>query len=161
DEVLRRLKRMMSEELSEKVETVYADVYWIPLSSAIGLLGVEALASSVWGFVLWSRQGRRQHREPPRRRRPDRLGTKHQAKRRGAAAAALFGVLAVLLWGVGCDLHPDELFKRNSPKVDEAIQALDAGNAELAVDLLTEYLTTGKCEGGVIGAPNTVNEKPN
>ena len=38
DEVKARLKRMMNEELSEKVETVYADVYWIPLSVAIGLL---------------------------------------------------------------------------------------------------------------------------
>lgn len=167
DEVKRRLKRMMTEELSEKVETVYADVYWLPLSIALGLLGVEALLITIWGLVVVSRQNKR--RDPSAGPRKDAAppDTKRStpradsARRNKAAAAATFGVVALLLWAIGCNLDPDQLFKRNSPTVDQAIEALDAGEAEKAVDLLEEYLQTGKCEGGAIGAPSSVNDKPN
>jgi Ca-activated chloride channel family protein len=37
-----RLSKMMKEELSEKVETVYADVFHIPLLGALALLVAEA-----------------------------------------------------------------------------------------------------------------------
>src|SRR6185503_3925682 len=46
-EVANALKRMMSEELSERVETVYADVYMYPLGLAILLLLVETFVSEV------------------------------------------------------------------------------------------------------------------
>jgi Ca-activated chloride channel family protein len=42
DTVARALSRMMREELSEKVETVYAEEYAWPLGAALLLLGVEA-----------------------------------------------------------------------------------------------------------------------
>jgi Ca-activated chloride channel family protein len=53
DQVARGLQRMMREELSEKVETVYAEEYAWPLGIAVVLLFCEALIS-----------------EAPRRRRP-------------------------------------------------------------------------------------------
>jgi Ca-activated chloride channel family protein len=43
DQVARGLQRMMREELSEKVETVYAEEYAWPLGIAVALLLVEAL----------------------------------------------------------------------------------------------------------------------
>jgi Ca-activated chloride channel family protein len=43
DRVARELQRMMREELSEKVETVYAEEYSWPLGLAVGLLVLEAL----------------------------------------------------------------------------------------------------------------------
>jgi len=42
DQIARALQRMMREELSEKVETVYAEEYAWPLGAAILLLGAEA-----------------------------------------------------------------------------------------------------------------------
>jgi Ca-activated chloride channel homolog len=53
DQIARGLQRMMREELSEKVETVYAEEYAWPLGVAVVLLIVEALLG-----------------EAPRRRRP-------------------------------------------------------------------------------------------
>jgi hypothetical protein len=38
DKITMRLSKMMREELSERVETVYDDVFWIPLLAAILLL---------------------------------------------------------------------------------------------------------------------------
>jgi Ca-activated chloride channel family protein len=38
DKITARLSKMMREELSERVETVYDDVFWIPLLAALGLL---------------------------------------------------------------------------------------------------------------------------
>src|SRR5690606_11221893 len=55
-----QLKRMMSEELSDTVETVYADVYWIPLCVAIGLLGLEAATILIWSTLVRRRHGRTQ-----------------------------------------------------------------------------------------------------
>ncbi|CAN5497755.1 hypothetical protein BH09MYX1_BH09MYX1_57030 [soil metagenome] len=42
-EVSNHLSKMMREELSERVETVYAEVFWIPLLACLLLLVVEAL----------------------------------------------------------------------------------------------------------------------
>jgi Ca-activated chloride channel family protein len=41
-EVSNRLQKMMREELSERVETVYAEVFWIPLLICVALLVLEA-----------------------------------------------------------------------------------------------------------------------
>ena len=38
DQIARALQKMMREELTEKVETVYADVFWLPLVVAIAFL---------------------------------------------------------------------------------------------------------------------------
>ncbi|HEY6722763.1 MAG TPA: VWA domain-containing protein, partial [Polyangiaceae bacterium] len=166
--VKNQLKRMMSEELSETVETVYADVYWIPLCVAIGLLVLEAAAILIWSSWLRVRRTRsrgaaKKLREPgPPRANARDSGSKRRRPRgkREAAKAVGLGVASIVLSSFGCDLNPDALFVRNSPKVDDAIGALDAGDAKRAVELLTEYLATGKCEGGAIGAPSSVIEKP-
>jgi Ca-activated chloride channel family protein len=159
-----QLKRMMSEELSETVETVYADVYWIPLCAAIGLLGLEALTILTWSTFVALRRKKPEKAPPtPGTKQVDRGARKRRQKaKREAAKAAGVGVVGiVLLSGFGCDFSPDDLFVRNSPKVDDAIGALDAGDGKRAVELLTEYLSTGKCEGGAIGAPSSVIDKPN
>lgn len=41
--IARQLSKMMKEELSEKVETVYADVFDVPLALCLALLAIEAL----------------------------------------------------------------------------------------------------------------------
>ena len=43
DKITARLSKMMREELSERVETVYDDVFWLPLLLAVVLLLNEAL----------------------------------------------------------------------------------------------------------------------
>jgi Ca-activated chloride channel homolog len=43
DKITARLSKMMREELSERVETIYDDVFWLPLLVAICLLFNEAL----------------------------------------------------------------------------------------------------------------------
>ena len=50
---------------------------------------------------------------------------------------------------------------RSSPVVNDAVEALDGGDAGAAVSLLEEYLSTGKCDNGTIGAPSSVNAHPN
>jgi Ca-activated chloride channel family protein len=42
DEIAAELRRMMKDELAEKVETVYAEVYWIPLGLSVVLFMLEA-----------------------------------------------------------------------------------------------------------------------
>ena len=43
EKITERLSKMMREELSERVETVYDDVFWIPLLAALALLLNDAL----------------------------------------------------------------------------------------------------------------------
>jgi Ca-activated chloride channel family protein len=144
-EVERRLKLLMTEELSERVETVYADVYAYPLALALLLLVLET-------FVSESRKrGKPTIVPPPLERR----GGRRKLRRKAAAVA---GLLALALGG--CSKTVDDLFTRNSPIVDEAIGALDAGDAGASAALLQEYLSTGKCEGGSIGAPDPVRTRP-
>lgn len=45
DQITRELKRQMTSELSERVESVYADIYYYPLALAILLLVAEVLLS--------------------------------------------------------------------------------------------------------------------
>lgn len=144
------LRKMMTGELSERVETVYADVYLWPLALSLLLLLLET-------FVP----------ETPRRPTPTRLPPPpHKTRvrrRRSAKALAAAGVgagLAALL-PLGCDGGADRLFERNAPPVNEAILALDAGDARAAVDLLGEYLATGKCEQGQIATGDRLRQKPN
>lgn len=144
-----RLRHLMTEELSERVETVYADVYAYPLALALLLLVAETLIAEA--------PGRRRPKTPPppppqkKRERRRRAGTTAA----GAAAAALFPVLLV-----GCE-RMNDLFVRDAPAVNDAIEAMDAGDAGAAVSLLEEYLSTGKCENGNIGTPENVRSRPN
>jgi Ca-activated chloride channel homolog len=144
-----RLRHLMSEELSERVETVYADVFAYPLALALLLLLIET----------WIPEAKRRDRAvvPPL---PE---DRRRSRKRRAAKAALTGVAGSALLSLvlsGCD-QANELFMRNSPVVKDAVEALDAGDAGAAVSLLEEYLSTGKCDNGNMGAPSSASARPN
>jgi Ca-activated chloride channel family protein len=146
-EIERRLKLLMTEELSERVETIYADVYLYPLAFALLLVLLEA-------FIPEARARKATKIPPPKKRRPKRRGSR-------AVTAALTLALAYAWLLVGCAKERNQLWMRNAPAVDEAIAAYDGGDAGAAVSLLERYLATGKCEQGNIGAPESVRNKPN
>jgi len=131
DEMSVRLRRLMTEELSERVETVYADVFQYPLSVAVLLLMIEVWVGTAKRRVIAP--------EPPRgerrKRRVRRLET---------------GAVLLALCSLGCD-EVDQVFERKSPVVEDAILALSRGEHEQATKKLIEYLETGPCEAGVIG----------
>lgn len=133
-EIAASMKKMMTEELSERVETVYSDVYLYPTALAALLLLVEAFVPEA------------------RRRRPS-TGRRSRSE---ALRSASFAALVLL---VGC--QDGKPFIRHSPAVDDAIHALDAGDPATASELLQTYLSTGKCEKGEMGAPESVRAKPN
>ena len=149
-EVSRRLARLVTEELSEKVETVYADVYMYPLGLALLLVLVETFVNEA------ARRSKPSAVPPPKK-------TRRVAKKRlkKAAAAATAGLISSLVFVAACGKTTDSLFERHSPSVDQAISAYDAGDAGSAVSTLEAYLATGKCENGEIGTPDPVRERPN
>lgn len=144
-EIERRLKQLMTEELSERVETIYADVYLYPLALALLLVLIEA-------FVPEAKASKPSVIPPPKKRRRKRRGP------RAATATLLMLLLSGL--GAGCTKERNRLWMRSAPAVEEAIAAYDAGDAGAAVSLLQSYLATGKCEQGNIGTPESVREKP-
>jgi Ca-activated chloride channel family protein len=150
-EVADALKRLMTEELSEKVETVYADVFFYPLGLAILLLLLEAFVPET--------PKRAQPLAPPPPATPRRSRRKPPGKRALGAAGAGLVLSAVLAIVPSCE-QSDELFVRHSPVVDDAIEQLDAGDAAAAADLLQQYLSTGTCTDGEIGAPEPVRFRP-
>jgi Ca-activated chloride channel family protein len=145
-EIERRLKQLMTEELSERVETIYADVYFYPLGLALLLMLIEA-------FIPEAAARKPTVIPPPKKKRPRRRGSR-------AATATLMLCLAYGWIFVGCAKQRNELWMRNAPAVDEAIAAYDAGDAGQAVSLLEQYLATGKCDQGNIGTPESVRSKP-
>ncbi len=78
---------------------------------------------------------------------------------RSARALVLFGSAA--LWIAACGWDPSRPFEREAPPVKQAIGALDAGDATAASALLEEYLSTGACSEGKIGAPDSLKTRPN
>jgi Ca-activated chloride channel family protein len=142
------LRKLMSGELSERVETVYADVYLWPLSLALLLLVLETFVSET------PRRPRPTALPPPRHR--QRVRRKRSAK---GLLAVGSGLLLPLVLPLGCDGGMDRLFERDSPQVNEAIGALDGGDASAAVGLLAEYLATGKCESGQIATNDGVRRR--
>jgi len=149
-EVAARLRRMMTEELSERVETVYADVFYYPLGLAILLLLVDVFVAQTPKRALPSVV------PPPRQRR-----RRRKPRRRGERAAAAAGIVAITVGMIqgGCE-QADDLFLRNSPAVDDAIEQYDAGDAAAAAALLEKYLSTGACKGGELGVPQEVRDLP-
>jgi len=145
-EIERRLKQLMTEELSERVETIYADVYLYPLGLALLLVLVEA-------FVPEARARKPLRVPPPKKRR---------SRRRAArvVTTTLLSMFACSWLLSGCAKQRSELWMRNAPAVDQAISAYDAGDAGAAVSLLEGYLATGKCDQANIGAPDSVRSKP-
>lgn len=149
DELSKILSRWATEELSEKVETVYADVYAYPLGFALALLLFEAF------FGDSRRLPTPVKPPPPRRLRPSRRTKK--AKKLVAVSVAGCALPCVMLSLVSCEEQRSKLFIRHAPKVDEAIVALvDAGDPAKSAAILQTYLSTGKCEGGNIGTPDSV-----
>jgi Ca-activated chloride channel family protein len=168
EEVTRRLRAMMTEELSERVETVYADVYAYPLGLALLCILIEAFVPEVW------------------RRRPRKAGRSGAARARGAvaagpdkaapstapastaaasAAASLLGLTLLVGWALplasGCDSQGvDRAFTRRAPEVDRGIEALEARDAGAALQYFSSYLGTGQCNDGAIGAPPLLGERP-
>lgn len=146
EQITSRLRQLMTEELSERVETIYADVYFYPLSLALLLVLGETFVGET------KRRARAAVLPPPPPRR------KRTRKRSAARTAPVLSILCFLL---SCSEYRENLFKRHSPDVDQAIAALDAGEAGTAVDLLSRYLSTGKCDNGAIGIPARVRDLPN
>ncbi len=144
--VAARMRKLMTEELSEKVETVYADIYAYPLALAVLLALLETFVGDAPRH-----KPRPQLPPPPPRRR---------LRRKQRHAAALGLMLSLLLSGVACETV-DRVFTRNAPEVDEAISYMDGGDANAAVGLLSRYLGTGPCESGSIGTPRSVKKKSN
>ncbi len=160
EEVTRRLRAMMTEELSERVETVYADVYAYPLGLGLLLLALETFVPEVR-----RRRPRKLEKAPlvPRAQAPADVGPEAKAPpsrpRRGLHGAGAQGLLlflgAALAWPLasGCESRAiDEAFTRHSPKVDEAIAALEAKDAGAAQVRLIEYLGLAPCKEGSINA---------
>jgi|GEM_PF-172492 len=140
DQMADSLRKLMAEELSERVETVFVDVFQYPLGLAVFLLLLEA------GVKLG--RVRRPRIDPPMTARP-----KRKPRRLVASAAALFFLS-------GCAPY-DQLFERDSPQVEEARAALKAGDGKKAVEILTQYLELGQCEEGVIGFGARAKSYPN
>ncbi len=134
DTVARDLRRKMTQELAERVETIYADVYMYPLAFAILLLVAEA---------FW----------PEARRRW-----------KVAAAARLLSLMVLALGAPlatsGCHWNPSRPFEREAPQVSKAVLELDAGDASVAASLLEDYLSTGPCSAGGFGTPKKVTDRP-
>lgn len=177
DEIAGELRRQMKGELGERVETVYADVYYVPLGLAIGLLCAEV-------FLSDARRRKFVRRAPPPRHRPlgrSLPGTRPSPWERPPTPPALGlkakVVASTTLWLVllcaasaaaasaaltGCSgWEPSEPFERNAPAVDEAIREMDGGRFESAEQLLEEYLGTGPCGDAGLGLPPLVRERPN
>jgi len=146
EELTAVMSRWVNEELSERVETVYADVYHYPLGLAVLLLLAEC-------FVPETRRRQRAITAPPPARRPRRPGWL------GRSTVALVGA-GLLVVATGCRERVQRLFSRNAPDVDQAI-ALYETDAGQSFSLLSRYLMTGECDKGNIGTPESFEKKPN
>jgi Ca-activated chloride channel family protein len=143
DTVSQELKRKMTEELAERVETVYADVYMYPLGGAILLLLAEVFLPETA-----KRKGKGKKGKGPG------TGT-GTGTRSGAGIAAV-----MMLMMSACGWSPSRPFERQAPEVKMAVAALDAGEAGSAEELLESYLATGSCSDGGFGLPEKVRQRP-
>lgn len=134
EQITRSLKRFMTEELSERVETVYADVFHYPLLLALFLLLVETFVPLTPGGA--------------------------QSNAASRKASKLSAATLLLLMVNGCAKVEERAFSRYSPDVDEAIGNIDSHDAGDAHRILSNYLSTGRCKGGEIGTPQTLRERP-
>jgi Ca-activated chloride channel family protein len=165
EEITRRLRAMMTEELSERVETVYADVYGYPLGLALLLIALEAFVPEVgW---RWPRRGLRSKTEnTPLPTTGERSRSKGAAASKAALAGSLPLFLSFLATVVGVTLSScdggevDRLFSRHAPAVDDAIRALAAKDAGAAAEYLQNYLGTGACKDGAIGGSDLLGDRP-
>jgi Ca-activated chloride channel family protein len=152
DTIAQDLKRKMTEELAERVETVYADVYVYPLGAAVALLLAEVFLGDV---------ARKRKKVTVTQDAGKKPGSPGAATKAAATLTLLLIAAAMLAAETGCGVNPSRPFERQAPEVKEAIVALDAGNAKGAEVLLESYLATGSCADGGFGIPDKVREKPN
>jgi hypothetical protein len=75
-------------------------------------------------------------------------------KRAAVLCSAL--VCAVL---AACGWDPSRPFERDAPAVKQAIADLDGGDAGSAAHQLEDYLSTGQCKEGNIGAPDILKRR--
>ncbi|HET9958121.1 MAG TPA: VWA domain-containing protein [Polyangiaceae bacterium] len=144
-----RLRKLMTEELSERVETVYADVFFYPLGLAALLLLLEV-------FVNETAPRARPAVLPP----PE----PHKRRRRRAKVAGITtlpGLLLVAGLSSSCAQAEKTLFERAAPDVETAIEKLKANDGAAAAALLEQYLSTGKCEKGELGTPERIRQREN
>jgi tetratricopeptide (TPR) repeat protein len=59
-----------------------------------------------------------------------------------------------------CAWDPSHPFDHDVGAVNQAISALDAGDATIAAKTLEDYLSTGQCDNGAIGTPDFVKRRP-
>ncbi len=144
DQVARALQKMMRDELSEKVETVYAEEYAWPLGAAVLLLIVEALIGEA----------------PRRAATAKRNDPKRVGLVRSVVGAWGFMSMLALTWLAGCGWNPSRPFERDAPAVKEAVADLTTGDAASAASRLEEYLSTGPCKDGSIGTPDGLKRRP-
>lgn len=147
DQIARALQRMMRDELSEKVETVYAEEYALPLGAATLLLVIEALIG----------EAPRRGEDSARRKRAKPIGLVASILRLVGSSRIIFlGAIALL---AACGWNPSRPFDRDAPTVKQAIFDLDAGDAASAASRLEQYLSTGECKDGIIGTPDTLKRR--
>jgi tetratricopeptide (TPR) repeat protein len=79
---------------------------------------------------------------------------------RRAEIRALVIAFAGALVLAACSWNPSRPFEREAPEVKQATSALDAGDALAATTILEDYLNTGPCAEGQIGAPALLTKKP-
>jgi len=170
EEVTRRLRAMMTEELSERVETVYADVYAYPLGVALFCIALEAFIPEVRRRRL--RKARRgadgslpvpptpPAAVPPTVPPGAPSGRPERSRRAAPAVLLLLSVCALFGLGGCSNEHLDRAFTRNAPVVDKAIEALEKNDAGAAARELTSYLGTGPCHEGSIGATPQLADRP-
>jgi hypothetical protein len=74
--------------------------------------------------------------------------------------AVLAGAALACAWVAACGWDPSRPFDREAPAVKQAIADLDAGDATSAAGRLQDYLSTGACKDGNIGAPDILKKRP-
>jgi hypothetical protein len=151
DTVSQELKRKMTEELAERVETVYADVYMYPLGAAILLLLAEVFLPETGKRKGKGGKGKGDGKGGTGTGAGAGTGTSRKV------AVAAVGMLSLLS---ACGWSPSRPFERQAPEVKQAVAALDAGDAASAEGLLESYLATGSCSDGGFGVPEKVRQRP-
>jgi Ca-activated chloride channel family protein len=84
EEITRKMRHMMHAELSERVETLYADVYAYPLGAALLLLFIET-------FIGVAPRRSKPRPEEPSEKKPSRAEVLKRKRRRGARAEVSHG----------------------------------------------------------------------
>jgi hypothetical protein len=72
---------------------------------------------------------------------------------------ALLASAVACAWLAACGWDPSRPFDREAPAVKQAVADLDGGDAASAAGHLEDYLSTGACKDGNIGAPDLLKRR--